>query len=379
MKITLFNDKRTGAMYIRVAHNYARSLVPIHLDVEPDRWRTGRVPPQMSAALSEYLNDAKMAVLRLAEVADLDTLTAHDIARHITDTRRSTTATAVLFLDHFSKFGSSRTAPNTRQIYASTLHRIEAYSTTAHLLRFEDITRQWLDAFTHWLMGNGCTSLNAIGIHLRNIRAAFNDAISAGITQHYPFRGYHIPSAETPSRALTAEEVAKLITTDAEGIDLEARDVFALSFFLGGMNLADIFALTPDSIHGNRIVYRRKKTGKMYSLPITEPVGRLLDAHRCPTRLVLMCERYSSTHTFTVCVNRRLRALWGKHITSYHARHSWASIAINECGVSMDVVARVLGHTSAHRTTAIYARLGTQAIDDACRKVAEYIEKKCEV
>jgi integrase len=50
-------------------------------------------------------------------------------------------------------------------------------------------------------------------------------------------------------------------------------------------------------------------------------------------------------------------------ITAYSFRHSWATIALNECEASMDDVAFALNHVSAHRVTSIYIKPDYTRID----------------
>lgn len=59
-------------------------------------------------------------------------------------------------------------------------------------------------------------------------------------------------------------------------------------------------------------------------------------------------------------------------VSTYWARHTFATIAY-EIGISMDVIADCLGHKSSHRITSIYVRKDQQLIDEANRKVIDYV------
>lgn len=71
--------------------------------------------------------------------------------------------------------------------------------------------------------------------------------------------------------------------------------------------------------------------------------------------------------------NKRLKAVsamlgGGVHLSSYVARHTWASLA-QECSLPMHIISTTMGHTS-ERTTRIYlGTLDDSLIDRACRKV----------
>ena len=61
-------------------------------------------------------------------------------------------------------------------------------------------------------------------------------------------------------------------------------------------------------------------------------------------------------------------------ISSYYARHSWASIAA-EVDVPMDVIGQALGHSTPYTTTDIYVNRRLRKIDEANRCVIDYLSK----
>ena len=60
------------------------------------------------------------------------------------------------------------------------------------------------------------------------------------------------------------------------------------------------------------------------------------------------------------------------NISVYWARHSFATIAY-QIGISTDVIADCLGHKSAHRITDIYIQKDQAKVDEANRKVIDYV------
>ena len=81
-------------------------------------------------------------------------------------------------------------------------------------------------------------------------------------------------------------------------------------------------------------------------------------------------------------MNRNLKyigdALGIENLTLYAARHSFATIARNDCGVSMDDVAMALNHKSGHDVTDTYIKKDWKRIDDVNRKVIDYVFGKKE-
>ena len=87
--------------------------------------------------------------------------------------------------------------------------------------------------------------------------------------------------------------------------------------------------------------------------------------------------RYASHDQFNHKLNQNLKEV-GKmigvnEINMYFARRSWATIARNECGVSMDDIAFCLNHKSGHNITDVYVQKDWEIIDRTNRKVIDYI------
>jgi integrase len=59
-------------------------------------------------------------------------------------------------------------------------------------------------------------------------------------------------------------------------------------------------------------------------------------------------------------------------LTSYWARHTWATIAYN-IGVSKDIISQALGHSNGVQVTDIYIAYDLGKVDEANRKVIDYI------
>lgn len=67
-----------------------------------------------------------------------------------------------------------------------------------------------------------------------------------------------------------------------------------------------------------------------------------------------------------------IRPEWPE-ISTYWARHSWATIAYNDCEVSLDVISQALGHSDGHDMTNIYLDKKLRLIDEANRKVLDWV------
>ena len=61
-----------------------------------------------------------------------------------------------------------------------------------------------------------------------------------------------------------------------------------------------------------------------------------------------------------------------KGLTTYWARHTWATIAA-ELDIPKETIAAALGHSIGNPVTSIYINFNTHKIDEANRRVLDYV------
>ena len=222
----------------------------------------------------------------------------------------------------------------------------------------------------------------------RKIYNAALDEFNADGTERLrrsPFEHYSIPTpGETRKRALTVHQLRQIIAFKPEGDTLAefARDVFVLSFCFCGINTVDLFTLT--DLTDERLTYNRSKTkgkrrdGALLSVAVLPQARPYVDKFRTGNRFNFS-RTYKNDYTFNQAVNKGLKrvgaAVGIPGLQFYAARHSWATIARNDCNVAMDDVALALCHAR-NTVTDIYVRRDFSRIDDANRKVLRLVFKQ---
>ena len=141
---------------------------------------------------------------------------------------------------------------------------------------FEELTFNQLGRFQAKLLSQGVKQ-NSISVYLRTVRAIFNRAINEGVVsaQLYPFRAFKIKHEKTKQRTLSESDLQKVIALPlVPGTAIwHHRNYFLLSFSLIGISFIDLINLEKNCIQNDRIVYKRKKTGRFYSIKITGSVN----------------------------------------------------------------------------------------------------------
>lgn len=162
-----------------------------------------------------------------------------------------------------------------------------------------------------------------------------------------------------------------------------ARDMFMLSFCLAGINLIDLF--TCDTFNSGRVEYFRTKTkGKkkdkaFISVPVFPEIEEMFERYRDATgeRVFNLYTLFADICSFRQIVASGMKSLCKdlkiEPVTFYAARHSFATIARNDCGVDMADVALCLTHASGFRMTDTYVKPDFSRVDKAIRKVLDYV------
>ncbi len=203
--------------------------------------------------------------------------------------------------------------------------------------------------------------------HMRDLRTLFREAQRRFnddekgdiLIPHYPFNKYRLGSAPvTQHRDLSIEEIKLIRATEVEPNSREelARDLFMLSFYLLGMNAADIYELKIP-IKG-RIEYHRAKTKErrkdkaLISIKVVPEATPLLKRY-----IKEIHERYSLKSSLLTAIHKGLKKISERtgiaDLDFYSARHSVATIARRNLGFSKDEVSEILNHVR-NSTTDIY-------------------------
>lgn len=277
------------------------------------------------------------------------------------------------FLKWFDRF-TSRKEGRTKGIYEATRKRLVAWIGEEQLakVKFEDIKVAWLEEFEDFLSLTAGANANAI--HFRNIRTVVNYAIDNEVTTYYAFRRFKIKTESTRKRNFDITTLRRIFThTCAEEWQQKYLDFFKLSFMLIGINVVDLCGLK--KITNGRVDYIRAKTHRPYSIKVESEAREIIDRYAGSESLVNFAENYGNYRHFYNNLCKGLREvkqqLGIEELTTYWARHSWATIA-HKLGVSKDIIAQALGHGS-HTVTDIYIEEDTKAMDEANRKVLDYV------
>ncbi len=269
-------------------------------------------------------------------------------------------------ISHLMTAGCKSYALSIRQLYNSMVEF------NRHLdIPFADIDVAWLRRYELFLREKRLAE-NTIGIRFRTLRSIYNLAMEENVASpdSYPFKKFKVSKLhqETAKRALSKEDIERVLSYKSTNRYMRLPiDIFAFTYYCGGINFVDIAHLTRANIVDGRLIYKRQKTKKLIKIPLQSQAVALIDKYRNDESPYLFpilsafhkteVQQANRIHKVITKVNDRLKQIGESlnlpiTLTTYVARHSQATV-MKRAGVSTAVIREIMGHSS-ERVTQIY-------------------------
>lgn len=380
----------TYPIVLRITHKKLSRYIFTEYSVTKDDWNASEqsVLPgtkqyknttRVNNHLHQTLLDASDIITRLTASGEIQGMNVNDVRNAIESLVEATSfktfsESVIAELKLGKKLGNA-------SVYQQALDFILRMSNRKDI-PFNEITYHLLKYIEAKFLSEN-NSLNGLSFYLRTIRAIYNRAIKEGKASrdNYPFTSYSIKETKTRKRAIPKTDMDSIKAAQFEpgSPRWHTRNIFLFSFYNRGMNFADMAKLKISDIEQDRIYYRRSKTGKPLSVKITNATREILSTYivgksgdhlvfpilKRDTPELQMRDLYNGRKTFNNYLNKIAKKLEIKsHLTSYVARHSWATIA-KDMNIPISVISEGLGHEDI-KTTQIYLdEFDTSVIDDA--------------
>jgi hypothetical protein len=259
--------------------------------------------------------------------------------------------------------------------FIATRTLVEEYDSSVYM---DEVNVQWLEKFCAFLKSKRLRT-NTISLYMTSIRRIFNYEIDNGANLQYPFRKFHMGRENTRKRNLSVERLRALRDAKIVGRSSDYRDFFMLSFYLIGINIADLFG--DCVIENGRLEYRRAKTGRLYSIKLEPEAIAIIEKHGGSLSgfNFQKISGVKNVPSFSAGLHPVLRKIKdnGGHViepdlTWYWARHTWATIAAS-LDIPKETISAALGHEIGSPITSIYIDFNQKKVDEANRKVIDYV------
>lgn len=397
LKAIVRKERKDGfyPVYIRITHN--RSVAYIITDKITNRQYLSKnseitdpiVLEYCSRIISEYYNELNKQ--------DISNWTAKDIQEYLINGTGD-----ICFSDYARKHidklinnGQQRNSKN----YKLALEHMERFFGTNRIM-FSMLTstqvNKWIETLktTH-------RAKEMYPVCMRQIFKAatveYNDYDTGKIRiKTNPWIKVNIPKADKAEKiAITPEACREFFSFPLPDSKMKfpvsefGRDIAMMVLCLAGINTIDLYEMKKKDYHGGIIHYCRAKTKKFRAdgaylevrvPPIIQPLFEKYRNTKDTDFLFNFHDRLNSSDSFNANVNKGIKQICmamnipkEQWYSVYTFRHTWGTVAQNDCRAQLDEVAFAMNHASAHKVTRGYIKTDYSPIWELNDKVIEFI------
>lgn len=390
LSLTIFSAKPTKAgkypVFIRISVRNGKEYIKTQYQLDDAcQWYEGKVTARPDATMmnKRLLFELKKYKDRLEYVDNYEIYTAKQLKQILT--QQDQVAPEVRTFNDFMRQRIREMREEKRESYArmmeDTVKVFEAAEGEVPMILMNHIT---IDHFDRWMRLHGHTD-GGRQIRLCHIKARVNEAIKLGLLrcEKHPFAYTPIPRPEPRELDISVTTVRKIVSTDvshSKRLTL-AKDMFLLSFYLGGMNYAD---LVQTDFSANSIDYIRQKSSghkrrnRKIKIGICPEAADIIGKYKDQSGHLDFGYRYTDKN-MQCYINQCLRLLARElninkgRLTYYSARKTFAQFAA-EIGIPYPIIEYCLGHSiKTGITINSYVRVKQYQADAAIRRVIEYV------
>ena len=312
----------------------------------------------------------------------------------------------------------------TAHVYQSTLNAITRYWVKKQkgAMKLDKVfTQVVLQDFERYLLEN-MLSMNTASTYSRMLRAIYHRATKEKKVKwkHDMFDSIYTGVRADTKRAILPNHMGFMLTNMQTIPSLkEAQIWFSLLFQLRGMPFIDLARLRKCDLHGDTLIYKRQKTGKVITVNVPSEAMKFITqlADRNPQSPYLLPilsrkqekkslnnhgnreelgnrekqlnkEEYGSKEEYRLYqatlrdFNRKLNDIarrmdLGEKISSYTARHTWATTAYQKkCATGL--ICNAMGHSSIKITETYLKSFEQKEIDRTNKMIISYVKKEAE-
>lgn len=355
--------KKEGSIELRITYNRVQKFITTGVRVLPKHWKNDTVVNRLDAmelqrTLDLFVANSRKTINKLMEEGQFDIGSIVAVLNGKERQRASGNVTGeMLLMDYFRtraevrKFGR---ADDSRERYERFLRWFDKWGgmvtwedvTEANIIRMDEALGERMKACSKW------------GNYHRFLNSFILDAINDGIIRKNPYKSLHIKkdknSDDALEKYLTREEFARLAEMDLPTEYLRhARDLFVFQTYTC-MAYVDLAAFDPAKIcevKGKPMyIGKRGKTNVKFSFLLLPQAMEILE--RYGNKLPMMSNQKYNNYIKMIATMAGIN----KPVSTHWARHTGATMLLNS-GVEMEVVSKVLGHSSTRMTRMIYAKL----------------------
>lgn len=350
---------KTAVVELRIAAAKVRKYISTGVKLLPKEWSNGSVVGRRDF---KELNDQLQIIKKkcseiINKMMDEGTFDANAIPSLLKNSMMQQ-QTFIHYAKELAKRRIIKLSPGTRKRYAVVFRFMEEWK---GIVYFSDITERNIMLMDEALAGKGLKECSRWNYH-KLLKCFISQAMDDGLVKRNPYSRLNIKRGEDDGlkRYLTPAEFHRF---ESCVIPIESlrkvRDLFVFQTYtmMSYSDMAKFDYKDCTKVKG-KMVYKsqRTKTRQDFTIVLLEPALAILKRYKNKLPIISNV-KYNAYLKAAV-----MYALIDKPVTTHWARHTGATMLLNEGKVPMHIIQHILGHASIKETERTYAKLMDETI-----------------
>lgn len=342
----------TAPVELSIIINSQRKVITLERRCKPSNWNSAKQMAKGDKATNDFIAAIRTRMMQL-EVEMLKTNTSITLDSFLDAyknglTKRMPTLKEVMQMvidDYADKCNKGIVSAVTVGKYKTTLAHFNNYMQKDMCITA--VTPNVINKFNDYLLG--VMKNNSAVQKMKCMKTVLQYAVDEGYITTSPFK-CKMSIEKLEYNPLSIDDINKIKNKKITNERLNnVRWLFLFQCYTG-LAYTDLATLTKDDIKDGMIIKRRKKTKVQSIIPILDVTKQILEMYdyKLP---ILSNQKYNAylKEIADICgINKELH--------THLARHTMATICLNN-GIDINVIAKILGHSSTRITLSTYAQL----------------------
>lgn len=364
----------TNKVRLYISHHSKVKYITTDISIRNDQWRNGVVVNHPHASqINMKLNKMMSGYLSiLYSIENPDSFSCEQIADILTTsshTDNKVSDARVKFLERYTSTGRHPTA-------GLFDFAISLFIQCCGDVSLSSIGKATVEKFHKFLIKKGYSSTSQ-NMKLNEVRTFIKFCIDEKLVTYKenPFKGFKMPKCRRRDTQITPAELKRISDIQSSSITLCAmRDMFMLSFYLGGMNLVDMFSvdLTKDYIRFQRQKVKTR-TEHWTTIPVLAEAREIINRNIMPDGKLCFGKYDSYLKARYACSNNIGSLAEAAGITTpfmfYSARKTFVQIGVRKM-IPINILEYCTGETPKNSNPiAAYYVIDKEMATEAMRKI----------
>lgn len=370
---------KEGSVELRITYNRKQRYITTGIRCYPKQWKNGTVTNRLDAlelqqSLDQIMTNARRIINEVMSNGEFDmqTVISKIVGSQKKDIpeKNNTQLLMPFFIEKTAirKYGRSADSQERYDRFLrwfADWNGMQTFSdlTEANILRMDKVLREKrMKPYSIW------------NNYHRFLNSYILDAIEEGIIKTNPYKKLHIDKdkkSDGLSKYLTKEEFMRIAALNPPTEYLaRTRDLFVFQTYTC-LAYTDLAHFNPEKIrdvNGHKMyIGKRGKTKQEFMFMLLPAALKILDKYHGKLPII-------SNVKYNAYI-KVLAMMAGIHkpVSSHWARHTGATLLLNS-GASMEIVSRVLGHSSTKITREVYAKLLDVTVANAMQALSDQLD-----